>query len=115
VVLATFQHARFFTDSTRQRYERLAESAALVGALGFGMPPRPGVGVRGAGLAADDRLQGEWDVVVVGPHFAGAFVARDLGDDVTDSDRRFEYFMTYDRERVTAAAAALLRHLVPAE
>jgi EAL domain-containing protein (putative c-di-GMP-specific phosphodiesterase class I) len=115
VVLATFQHARFFTDSTRQRYERLAESAALVGALGIGMPPRPGAGVRGAGLAPDDRLRGEWDVVVVGPHFAGAFVARDLGDDVADSDRRFEYFMTYDRERVTAAAAALLRHLVPAE
>jgi EAL domain-containing protein (putative c-di-GMP-specific phosphodiesterase class I) len=115
VVLATFQHARFFTDSTRRRYELLAHSAALVGALGIGMPPEPGAGVRGAGLAPDDRLQGEWDVVVVGPHFAGAFVARDLGDDVADSDRRFEYFMTYDRDRVTAAAAALLRHLVPAE
>jgi EAL domain-containing protein (putative c-di-GMP-specific phosphodiesterase class I) len=115
VVLATFQHARFFTEPTRERYERLAESAALVGALGIGMPPRPGAGVRGAGLAPDDRLRGEWDVVVVGPHFAGAFVARDLGDEVADSDRRFEYFMTYDRERVTDAAAALLRHLVPTE
>jgi EAL domain-containing protein (putative c-di-GMP-specific phosphodiesterase class I) len=115
VVLATFQHARFFTDTTRRRYEQLADKAALVGALGIGMPPAPGAGVRGAGLEPDDRLQGEWDVVVVGPHFAGAFVARDLGDDVIDSDRRFEYFMTYDRERVTDAAAALLRHLVPTE
>jgi EAL domain-containing protein (putative c-di-GMP-specific phosphodiesterase class I) len=115
VVLATFQHARFFTDTTRRRYERLADSAALVGALGTGMPLAPGAGVRGAGLAPDDRLRGEWDVVVVGPHFAGAFVARDLSDEVADSDRRFEYFMTYDRERVTDAAAALLRHLVPTE
>lgn len=115
VVLATFQDARFFTDRMRRRYEEIARSASLVGALGVGVPPRPGVGVRGAGLSPDDRLQGEWDVVVVGPHFAGAFVARDLGDDGDDADRRFEYFMTYDRERVTAAAQALLRHLVADE
>ncbi len=89
--------------------------ASLVGALGVGVPARPGVGIRGAGLAPGDRLGGEWDVVVVGPHFAGAFVARDLGDDTADPDRRFEYFMTYDRDLVTGAARALLRHLVPDE
>jgi hypothetical protein len=36
VVLATFQDARFFTTDSRAKYERLAESAALVGALGCG-------------------------------------------------------------------------------
>jgi EAL domain-containing protein (putative c-di-GMP-specific phosphodiesterase class I) len=113
VVLATFQDARFFGDGMRRRYERIAAKAALVGAIGVGMPPRPGKGVKGADLHANDRLQGEWDVVVVGPHFAGAFVARDLGDEGGDDDeRRFEYFMTYDRERVTTAAQALLRHLI---
>jgi EAL domain-containing protein (putative c-di-GMP-specific phosphodiesterase class I) len=115
VVLATFQDARFFTERMRRRYERIAASASLVGALGVGVPSRPGVGVRGAGLSPQDRLRGEWDVVVVGPHFAGAFVARDLGDGGTDTERRFEYFMTYERERVTAAAQALLRHLIPDE
>jgi EAL domain-containing protein (putative c-di-GMP-specific phosphodiesterase class I) len=113
VLLATFQDARFFTDRMRRRYERIAEQASLVGALGVGVPPNPGRGVRGAGLRPDDPLGGEWDVVVMGPHFAGAFVARDLGDSGADPDRRFEYFMTYDRELVTSAAQALLRHLIP--
>jgi EAL domain-containing protein (putative c-di-GMP-specific phosphodiesterase class I) len=113
VVLATFQDARFFTDRMRRRYERIAATASLVGALGVGVPPQPGAGVRGAGLSPDDPLRGEWDVVVVGPHFAGAFVARDLGDTGgPDAERRFEYFMTYERGRVTAAAQALLRHLI---
>jgi EAL domain-containing protein (putative c-di-GMP-specific phosphodiesterase class I) len=112
VVLATFQDARFFTAPMRRRYERMAADAALVGALGVGLSTRPGNGIRGAGLSPDDPLRGEWDVVVVGPHFAGAFVARDLGDTGADPERRFEYFMTYERERVTAAAQALLRHLI---
>jgi EAL domain-containing protein (putative c-di-GMP-specific phosphodiesterase class I) len=112
VVLATFQDARFFTPRMRGRYERMAANASLVGVLGVGIPSRPGAGIRGAGISPGDRLGGEWDVVVVGPHFAGAFVARDLGDSGADEDRRFEYFMTYDRDRVTAAAGALLGRLL---
>ncbi len=112
VVLATFQDARFFSPRMRRRYERIAEGAALVGALGVGLEERPGLGVRGASLAPEDRLKGEWDVVVIGPHFAGAFVARDLGDDGPDDERRFEYFMTYDRDLVTKAARPLLHRLM---
>jgi EAL domain-containing protein (putative c-di-GMP-specific phosphodiesterase class I) len=111
VVLATFQDARFFTPRMRRHYERIAECASLVGALGVGLAEQPGAGVRGAGLASDDRLAGEWDVVVIGPHFAGAFVARDLGDDGVDDERRFEYFMTYDRDLVARAARPLLHRL----
>jgi hypothetical protein len=37
-------------------------------------------GVRGATLDRVDPLRGEWDVTVIGTHFAMAFVARDLGD-----------------------------------
>ena len=111
VVLATFQDERFFTPRMRRHYESIAERASLVGAIGVGLAEQPGVGVRGAGLAPDDRLKGEWDVVVIGPHFAGAFVARDLGDEGPDDERRFEYFMTYDRELVTRAARPLLQRL----
>jgi EAL domain-containing protein (putative c-di-GMP-specific phosphodiesterase class I) len=116
VVIATFQDVRFFTDRTRHRYERIADDAALVGAIGVDVPARPGGGIRGADIEPDDRLRGEWDVVVVGPHFAGAFVARDLGEldgPGPDEERRFEYFMTYDRDLVTDAARALLHRLVP--
>ena len=93
VVLSTFQDARFFTPKVRRRYENLADRAALVGALGIGIPDHPGAGVRGASLDRGDRLGGEWDVVVIGPHFSGAFVARDLGYSGPDFERRFEYFM----------------------
>ena len=69
---------------------------------------------RSAGLLQEEALQGEWDVAVVGPHFAGAFVARDLGDTGADGDRRFDFFVTYERELVVRAARALMARIVPA-
>ena len=113
-MLATFQDARFFTPRSRDRYVALARSAALVGALGFGIGAEPAPGVRGAGLLEDEALLGEWDVAVVSPHFAAAFVARDLGDEGEDGDRRFEFFVTYERELVVRAARALMARIVPA-
>ena len=90
----------------------MAEHAALVGALGHGLESEPAPCVRGADLHRDEALRGEWDVAVVSPHFAGAFVARDLGDDGADADRRFDYFVTYDRELVIAAARTLMARIV---
>jgi EAL domain-containing protein (putative c-di-GMP-specific phosphodiesterase class I) len=114
VVLATFQDIRFFTPASRDRYERLARSAALVGAVGAGMSAEPAPRVRGADLQRDEALNGEWNVVVISPHFAGAFVALDLGDaGVPDSDRRFDFFVTYERELVTLAAHALMARVYP--
>ncbi len=83
VVLATFQDARFFTARMRRHYEEIATTASLVGALGVGLPSRPGKGIRGAGLAPGDR-RGRVGRGRRRPHFAGAFVARDLGDDGPD-------------------------------
>jgi EAL domain-containing protein (putative c-di-GMP-specific phosphodiesterase class I) len=114
VVLAAFQDARFFTTRSRDRYEQIARSAALVGALGAGMSEEPAPRVRGADLQRDEALHGEWDVVVISPHFAGAFVARDLGDaGVADRDRRFDFFVTYERELVARAAHALMARVYP--
>jgi EAL domain-containing protein (putative c-di-GMP-specific phosphodiesterase class I) len=115
VVLSTFQDVRFFPDQTRKRYERLGHSAALVGALGLGIPPNPAVDVRGANLDAADPLRNEWNVIVISPSFAGAFVARDLGDTGPDLDRRFDFFLTYDRELVRSAAVPLLARILPDE
>lgn len=113
VLLSTFQEARYFPASTRARYTRLARSVAFVGALGHELDDEPAPGVRGSGLASNDSLRGEWDVVVLGPHFAGAFVARDLGDEDTDRARRFDYVVTYDRDLVVAAATRLMRRIAP--
>jgi EAL domain-containing protein (putative c-di-GMP-specific phosphodiesterase class I) len=113
VLLACFQEADRFTPATRSRYEFLATRAAFTGALGHGMPVTPVAGVRGADLAADDPLRGEWDLIVIGPRFAAALVANDLGDDGPDDQRRYDVVVTHDRELVIRAAEPLLRRLVP--
>jgi EAL domain-containing protein (putative c-di-GMP-specific phosphodiesterase class I) len=114
VLLACFQEAGHFTPATRVRFRWLSARVALAGALGVGMPPTPAPGVRGAALHPGDPLRGEWDVIMVGPHFAAALVARDCGDDGPDADRRFDFVITHDRGLVVRAAQPLLDKLAPA-
>ena len=71
VVAATFQDVRHFTASTRARYARLGARTGLTVALGTGMTDPPAPGVRGAHIGAGDELAGEWDIAVLGPHYAG--------------------------------------------
>ncbi len=112
VLLSTFQEADFFTPANGRRYEAIAARAAFVGALAVGLGDEPAPGVRGARIAEDDPLRGEWDVVVLGPHFAGAFVARDLEvPGLPDADRRFEYALTFERDLVVALATRLMRRI----
>jgi diguanylate cyclase (GGDEF)-like protein/PAS domain S-box-containing protein len=113
VVAATFQEARHFTPSTAQRYRDLVERTGFVCALGEDLPVEPLPGLRGAALDPADPVRGEWDVAVLGPHFAAALLARDLGDDGPDPERRFAYALTYDRDTVVRAAAALLARVAP--
>ncbi|GAA0741939.1 EAL domain-containing protein [Dactylosporangium roseum] len=113
ILLASFQEGRFFTPATARRYASAAGTAALVAALATELPAEPAPGVRGTALGGDDPLRGEWNVVVVGPHFAGALVARDLADTGDDGDRRFTYALTYDRDLVLDTARALLHWIVP--
>jgi DICT domain-containing protein len=74
----------------------------------------PAPEVRGVSLGPGDPLRGEWDVIMVGPHFAAALVARDRGDDGPDADRRFGFVITHDRDLVIRAAQPLLDRLLPA-
>lgn len=107
--------------------------AALRGALDAGMTrsvslfvniepevalaPPTGKAFAGGHLWTDDPLVDEWAVAVVGPHFAAALAAVDLHDDGPDADRRFDYVVTYDRDRVLAVATSLMarvtRHPAP--
>jgi EAL domain-containing protein (putative c-di-GMP-specific phosphodiesterase class I) len=112
VMIASFQDARYFTPATAAHYARLAERLQFVGAMGVDLPFEPAPGVRGAALAADEPLVGEWNVAVVAPHFAAALVARDLGDTgVPDMERRFEFAVTFDRDLAVSAASALLSRI----
>lgn len=113
LIVATLQHARFFTPSTRERYRQLARSCAFVALLGRDLPSAPLPGVRGANLNENDPVINEWDVAVLGPHYAAALVARDLGDPGPDAARRFDYVLTHDRDAVVRIAAALLGRVSP--
>jgi EAL domain-containing protein (putative c-di-GMP-specific phosphodiesterase class I) len=112
VVLGAFQEARHFTPDTAQRYARLATRCPLVAGLGVNLPSMPAANVRGASLRADDALRGEWVVAVVGTHYAGALIAKDLGDSGPDRDRRFAFVLTHDHETVLAAARSLLERVI---
>jgi diguanylate cyclase (GGDEF)-like protein len=113
VLMAAFQSAANFTPGTVRRYEVLARSASLVAAFGTHLPEEPCAGVRGAALAPDDLLVDEWSVVVLGPHFGGALVALDLGDEGPDRERRFTFATVYDRGLVIAAARSLVARIQP--
>jgi EAL domain-containing protein (putative c-di-GMP-specific phosphodiesterase class I) len=108
VLLSGFQDESFFTNRAQARYSSLAQEAALVGALGYGLSEQPAPGVRGVALDHADPLRGEWDVTVIGSHFAIAFVARDLGDSGPDMRRRFDFAITYDRDLAIDAARAMM-------
>jgi DICT domain-containing protein len=115
VLLACFQDARHFTAATSARFTRIARHSPLVAALGSGLDGEPAPGVHGAAFGERDPLHGEWNVIVVGPHRAAALVARDLGDDGPESERRFDFALTHDRALVVEAARSLLGWLAPAE
>ncbi|MFL5843104.1 MAG: EAL domain-containing protein [Solirubrobacteraceae bacterium] len=113
IVISAFQKSRHFTQRTRDRYSALAGELAFVAALGQEIPEEPAPGVRGGHLGPDNPLALEWNVTVVAPHFAAAFVGRDLGDDVEDSRRRFDFAVTYNRDLAVQAARALMREITP--
>jgi len=113
VVAATFQEARHVTPSTERRYAELAEATGFVCAVGEGLDVEPLPGIRGATLSPEDPVRDEWDVVVLGPHFSAALLARDLGSTGPDMDRQFEYALTYERTTVVRAARALLSRVAP--
>lgn len=113
VLFGCFQDARQFSAHTAMRYTHLAQRLPMVVAMGRHMPAAPAPGVRGANLAADDELIGEWTVIVLGAHYAAALAARDLGDVCRQRDRRFDYVVTHDRALVIAAAQTLVHRLAP--
>ena len=113
VVLATFQHSRYFGPAVRETYVALGRRLAFAGVLGEGVPPVPGPGLRGGDLPVRDSLRAEWDVSVIGPHFAAALVARDLGDAGPEDERRFDYAVTHNRDLAIDAARSMMARILP--
>jgi len=83
----------------------------MTAALGQGMPSESGPDIRGGLLQPDDPLINEWVVIVIGPHFAAALVARDRGDQGPHRQRRLDFVITHDRDLVIEAAMPALKRL----
>jgi EAL domain-containing protein (putative c-di-GMP-specific phosphodiesterase class I) len=114
VALATFQYAHNYTPPVQRTYSRLGERMAFVGVLGADVPPSPAPRVRGGHLGEHDPLRMEWDIAVLGPHFAAALAARDLGDTGPEDERRFDFVVSHNRELATEAARSLMSRIAPA-
>jgi EAL domain-containing protein (putative c-di-GMP-specific phosphodiesterase class I) len=110
MVLAAFQTAGRFRPAAR-RYAALARRCPFVGVLADSLPAEPAPGVHGGSISPADPLLGEWAVVVVGPHYAAALIARDLYSDGSDADRRFRFVVTHHRPTVVAAGRSLLQRM----
>ena len=110
VVLSTFQSGEDLDVPTADRYARLAGKGSFVAALRSGGELVVGDGVRTAELPDGHRLGDEWSVVVVGPHYAGALVARQVG---SDPDHGYDFVVTHQRDLVVDAGRSLLRHVAP--
>lgn len=91
-----------------RRYTALAQRCTYVAVLSS--RPQPGLGreVHTGELREPDPACGERSMVVLGPHFAGALLARQLPGGEAGC---FEYVVTYDRTTVVAAARELLDRL----
>ncbi|PPK92329.1 PAS domain S-box-containing protein/diguanylate cyclase (GGDEF)-like protein [Kineococcus xinjiangensis] len=114
VVVAGFQDARLFSGPLQMRFQALAASTALTAVFAPGMPAEPAVGVRGSTTAPGDPLADEWVLAVVSPPYAAAIAARESREPSADGHRRLDYVLTYERDRVLAAAACLLARMRPA-
>jgi EAL domain-containing protein (putative c-di-GMP-specific phosphodiesterase class I) len=111
VVLSTFQDGEVVDARTADRYCLLADRGSFVAALRNGGALTVGPGVRSVSLPEGHRLGDEWSVVVVGPHYAGALVARQVTPDPEDG---YDFVVTHQRNLVVEAGRSLLRHVTPA-
>lgn len=113
VALGTFQYAEHFTEATAKRWREMSEQTGMAGVYGVGLVDVRDGNVHRAPLNPDDELVEEWNVAVLGPHFAALLSARDLHTDAdgdgADLDRDFDFVQSYDRLTVTQAVHSILR------
>lgn len=108
VVLGTFQDQTHFAPSTSQRWRALSEKVGLVGVYGEGIRPMIEGNIHYAPLTSDDELATEWNVAVLGIHFAALLSAREMHRHQPGGRREFMFVQSYDRTIVTQAVRVIL-------
>lgn len=108
ILLGTFQHAKYFSPTTAARWRSVADTIGLAGVYGVGLTNVLDGNVQHAPLDPDDLLIDEWNVVVLGPHFAAILSAHDRHDNGPDLERTFDFVQSYDRVTVTQTVRSIL-------
>ena len=112
LVFVALQDRSYVHGKTWRQYQAFAEKCPMVAVFGRDLPEDLGGGLRSISLSPEDPLCREWTVVALGAHTAVALIARqrDWGEDdhLPESDRRFDFVITYDRTLVTKAARNLM-------
>jgi EAL domain-containing protein (putative c-di-GMP-specific phosphodiesterase class I) len=110
LLLVSFEQRFRPSRATIERLTALAERSAFTGLLGVDDELRSPT-FRCSQSPPGDPIADEWNVIVLGPHYSAALVARGWPADEEGPSRRFDYSVTHNRELVTAAARSLLRSL----
>ena len=108
VVLASLPESALVSGGPLARLQMIARNAAFVAALLGEEMEYPIARVRTAAIPGDDPLRDEWNLAVVGPHFAALLTAR-RDPHARDGNTAISYGLTYDRPLVLSAARALLQ------
>ncbi|HEU5111128.1 MAG TPA: EAL domain-containing protein [Micromonosporaceae bacterium] len=114
VMLVSLPEAALVSGGPVARLQMIARNAAFVAALLGEVQDHPISRVRTAVMPDGDPLRDEWNLAVVGPHFAALLTARRNARS-QDDNTAVSYGLTYDRPLVLAAARALLQRFSAAE
>jgi EAL domain-containing protein (putative c-di-GMP-specific phosphodiesterase class I) len=111
VVLSTFQNAHNVTPAMVQKYDALAQSAALVAlfAQDLEAPAHP-ISFATSTIEPADDLAREWNVIVIAPHFSAVLSARQE-DAMGNGSGSFEFIFSRDRRLAVDAARTLVARL----
>jgi EAL domain-containing protein (putative c-di-GMP-specific phosphodiesterase class I) len=113
LLLETFESTSGKHARTRARLHELEGRAAFLAVIGADIDRSTleGPTVRAARLDPSDPVTREWNVIVLGPHYAVAVTARPLDNVSAGGARRFEYAVTHDRDLIVRAALVLWARL----
>lgn len=114
VLLVSFDDVTHFSGATEERIRRVVDSSALTMVLADGLPSCTQPRLHTGPTRPLSRLSEEWVVAAITPHYAAAFVARSAGDEGPQTDERYDYFYTQDRDAVIAVMRSFLAHVKPA-
>ena len=116
IVLATVGADESLDPQTWQMYSAIAETSPLVAVFAQHPPAGLGPRVRSVRIDRRDPLLRDSTILVLGPETACALVARErtcrAGQSLDAEKRRFDMVITYNHDRVTAAARPLLDRLI---